>query len=158
MKNLLVRILILVPLLSNPEVISPKILSNNNKLVSNSDLTTKKIIFIYNASDNFLSVGFDFFHKIISPQTYQCSLCKITYGNVSMKDQWKEYIDGLNYDIEFLYMNNFSESHPDLKAVKAPSTFIYDGKEYYELINKEEFNAIPDLDSLIQLMNKRLIK
>ncbi len=158
MKNLLVRILILVPLVSNPETVNPKFFYENNKQGSIPETMNKKIIFIYNASDDFLSVGFDFFHKIISPNTYQCSLCKITYGNVSMKDQWKEYIDGLNYDVEFLYMNNFSQFHPELKALKVPTAFIFDGEKYEELITREEFNSLIDLDSLIRIMNERGIK
>ena len=30
-----------------------------------------KLIFIYNASNDYLSVAFDFTHKIVSPKTYQ---------------------------------------------------------------------------------------
>ena len=46
----------------------------------------KKIIFIYNADDSFSSKAIDFIHKIVNPETYQCSLCTLTYGNVSMKN------------------------------------------------------------------------
>ena len=65
-----------------------------------------KLIFIYNASNDYLSVAFDFTHKIISPKTYQCSLCKVTYGAFKMHKKWEEYLDSINLEVVFLYKNN----------------------------------------------------
>ena len=156
MKRLLFRILILVPLLSNPETFNSKNFTSQIELAPNKDIAKDKIIFIYNASDDFLSVGFDFFHKIISPQTYQCSLCKITYGNISMKNQWRDYIQDLDYDVEFLYKNNFSQYHPNLQLIDVPSAFTSDGRVYTQIISKKEFNSLSDLDALIELINEKI--
>ena len=156
MKHLLFRILILAPLFSNAETVNSKNFTSAIELKPHKDIVINKIIFVYNASDDFLSVGFDFFHKIISPQTYQCSLCKITYGNISMKNHWKEYIQDLDYDVEFLYKNNFSQYHPNLQLIDVPSAFISDGRSYRQIISKKEFNSLTDLDSLIELMNEKI--
>ena len=156
MKRLFFRILILVPLLSNPETFNSKNFTSQIELAPNKDIAKDKIIFVYNASDDFLSVGFDFFHKIISPQTYQCSLCKITYGNISMKNQWRDYIQDLDYDVEFLYKNNFSQYHPNLQLIDVPSAFTSDGRVYTQIISKKEFNSLSDLDALIELINEKI--
>jgi len=130
-------------------------LSNNN---SNEILKKEKLIFIYNASDDLISVSFDFIHKIVSPSTYQCSLCKITYGNVSMHNKWKEYIANSNYDFEFLYKNNYLEYHKDLNIKDFPVAYKYNGNSYDIFISKQEFNLCNDLDNLIQVVNQKLNK
>ena len=130
-------------------------LSNNN---SNEGLQKEKLIFIYNASDDLISVSFDFIHKIVSPSTYQCSLCKITYGNISMHNKWKEYIYNSNYDFEFLYKNNYMEYHEDLSIEELPVSYKYDGNSYEVFISKNEFDLCDNLDDLINLMNRKAIK
>ena len=130
-------------------------LSNDN---SDEAFEKEKLIFIYNASDDLISVSFDFIHKIVSPSTYQCSLCKITYGNVSMHNKWKEYIYDSNYDFEFLYKNNYLEYHKDLKIENFPVAYKYNGNSYDIFISKEEFDSYNDLDSLIQIVSQKLNK
>tara|TARA_B100001029_G_C14810257_1_gene311932 strand:+ start:102 stop:512 length:411 start_codon:yes stop_codon:yes gene_type:complete len=130
-------------------------LSNDN---SDEAFEKEKLIFIYNASDDLISVSFDFIHKIVSPSTYQCSLCKITYGNVSMHNKWKEYIYNSNYDFEFLYKNNYLEYHKDLKIENFPVAYKYNGNSYDIFISKEEFDSYNDLDSLIQIVSQKLNK
>ena len=130
-------------------------LSNNN---SDEASKKEKLIFIYNASDDLVSVSLDFVHKILSPSTYQCSLCKITYGNVSMRNKWKKYIYNSNYDFEFLYKNNYLEYHKDLKIENFPVAYKYNGNSYDIFISKEEFDSCDDLDSLIQIVNQKLNK
>ena len=130
-------------------------LSNNN---SDEASKKEKLIFIYNASDDLVSVSLDFVHKILSPSTYQCSLCKITYGNVSMHNKWKIYISNSNYDFEFLYKNNYLEYHKDLKIENFPVAYKYNGDSYDIFISKEEFDSCNDLDSLIQIVDQKLNK
>ena len=85
--------IILISLLSGNEALDNKMSASNQK---------NKLIFIYNASNDYLSVAFDFTHKIISPKTYQCSLCQVTYGAFTMHNEWKEYLDSMNFEIIFL--------------------------------------------------------
>jgi len=61
----------------------------------------KKIIFVYNANSGFFSSLKDTIHKTISPDTYQCNLCQVTFGAFNMKDEWKEFIEKLPYEIDF---------------------------------------------------------
>ena len=119
-------------------------------------LQNEQLIFIYNASDDFISVSFDFIHKIVSPSTYQCSLCKVTYGNVSMHKKWKEYINSYPFDIKFLYKNNYIKYYKDLEIDKFPVAYKYDGNSYQLFISKEEFDLCDDLDDLIEIMNKKI--
>ena len=38
-----------------------------------------KLIFVYNAGSGKLNALFDMAHKIVSPTTYECSLCALTH-------------------------------------------------------------------------------
>ena len=128
---------------------------NETNLQVKKEFQNEQLIFIYNASDTFLSVSFDFIHKIISPSTYQCSLCKVTYGNVSMRKEWKRYINSCPFSIEFLYKNNYLKYHKDLKAPEFPIAYKYDGNSYTVFISKEEFDLCNDLDDLIRMITRK---
>ena len=43
------------------------------------------LIFVYNANGGFFNGFSDYIHKLVSPKTYECSLCAITYDNLGMK-------------------------------------------------------------------------
>ena len=49
----------------------------------------KTLIFVYNANAGLFNMMSDYAHKIISPETYECNLCALTYGNLGMKQKWK---------------------------------------------------------------------
>ena len=132
-------------------------LANNNSL-NKSSAYPEKIIFIYNASDDLLSVSFDFIHKIASPSTYQCSLCKVTYGNFSMHEEWESYIEALPFEVEFLYKNNYLEFHEDLISKEFPVAYKYDGDSYEVLISQQEFDLCNDLNDLMDIMNQKVIQ
>ena len=49
----------------------------------------QRLIFVYNADGGRLAGLQDMFHKILSPATYSCSLCAVTYGATSMRPEWQ---------------------------------------------------------------------
>jgi len=51
-----------------------------------------KLIFVYNADSGLLNAMKDWAHKIVSPETYPCSLCALTYDNLGMRRPWREFI------------------------------------------------------------------
>jgi len=46
-----------------------------------------RLIFVYNAESGTMNSAIDFAHKMLSPETYECNLCRITYGNFAMKKE-----------------------------------------------------------------------
>ena len=62
--------------------------------------TTKPtLLFVYNADSGLLNSAKDYVHKIISPKTYECNLCAVTFGNFGIKNEWKRFVDSLNYSV-----------------------------------------------------------
>ena len=56
-----------------------------------------ELIFIYNAKSGVVNELIDFAHKIVSPETYDCNLCAISYGAFAMKKKWSTYIETLPF-------------------------------------------------------------
>lgn len=81
-----------------------------------------KLIFVYNADSGVFNLMTDIAHKIFSPQTYACNLCAITHSNFGMKKEWKEYLESLDEELEFLHADEFKEKYP-LEKVELPAIF-----------------------------------
>jgi hypothetical protein len=77
----------------------------------------KELIFIYNAKSDLFSKATDFAHKLLSPQTYNCSLCAITYGNFSVHKEWADFVSSLEIPVHFLYKNDFEALYPEEKEI-----------------------------------------
>lgn len=68
------------------------------------------LLFIYNANSGTLNGLFDLIHKSISPKTYPCDLCAITYDLKGMLPTWKEYTNKLPYKILFLHKDELKKN------------------------------------------------
>lgn len=75
-----------------------------------------RLLFVYNADGGAASALMDAVHKIVSPQTYACSLCFITYGAVSMRREWNDYVSRLPFAAEFLHRDEFHAAYPGLQV------------------------------------------
>ncbi len=106
-----------------------------------------KLLFVYNANSGF-SIVKDFFHKMLKPETYPCNLCGLTYGNFSMKKEWKEFIENLEVPVEFLHRNQFMKRF-NLKDVRFPSAFIEGDSKIILLISDDEINRLQSLKELV---------
>ena len=111
---------------------------------------SKKIIFIYNSQSGLNNAMIDFFHKIISPKSYECNLCALTYNNIVKKKKWIKYLNSINRKIFFLYKDHLKEL--DLpKNTKLPAVF---NEKNQLLINSNQINECKKLEELINLVKQ----
>ena len=134
-------------------MLSYTLMKNNNGSIDGDQL-----IFIYKANSGPSSQILDFIHKIASPETYECNLCKLTYGNFSMKDSWSVYIDSIDIPVVFHYEDTIENESKDIKEALKPCVFIKQGNETKEILNYKEINKCKNLDQLIQLLDAKLKK
>ena len=113
-----------------------------------------ELIFIYNTKSGVINELIDFAHKIVSPETYDCNLCAISYGAFSMKKKWSTYIETLPFKSTFTYKDKFSKN--GYSNIKFPSVFIRSNEKLDEIISATEINEIKNLDQLIGLLNHKL--
>ncbi|MEJ7610614.1 MAG: hypothetical protein WKF88_05480 [Ferruginibacter sp.] len=113
-----------------------------------------QLIFVYNANSDLLSTVTDFAHKILSPSTYQCRLCALTYGNVSIKQEWKFFVESLPIKTVFLHKDEF-ETQYKIQPV-LPAVFIAINGAINEVITKKETESCQTLKELKKLVTKKL--
>lgn len=116
----------------------------------------KEIIFVYNANSDLFSTLSDFAHKLFFPSTYPCSLCQLTYGNISIKERWATYLDSLPYTKTFLHKDEASEIEATFMDELPVILIKTQEQEVETLMNTRELNQSPTLDDLIDTLGKRL--
>lgn len=114
----------------------------------------EQLLFVYNANSDLFSSVADFAHKILSPSTYLCQLCALTYGNFSIKQQWKSFIENLGMSAAFLHKDEFQKQYPLQPAL--PAVFIEINGKIQEIISSKEINACRTLEDLKFLITEKI--
>lgn len=115
----------------------------------------EKLIFVYNAKSGLFHKLSDFAHKIISPATYSCQLCMLTHGDFGMKNQWREFLEGLPLAVEFLYKDQLAQNE-SLARIACPAIIHEIDSQRTLLVDAEAINACSELQELIQLIRRRI--
>lgn len=117
-----------------------------------------RLVLVYNAEEGLLAGVMDSVHKLVSPSTYPCQLCAVTYGLTSMKREWRAFLDGLGMDVLFHHRPDFRRAFPAAADWPLPLVAIeLDGK-LAPLVTADDFAQIPDLPTLIRVMRERLAR
>jgi hypothetical protein len=116
---------------------------------------TDKLVFVYNADSGFFNLLADMAHKMVSPETYNCQLCMLTHGHVGMREQWKEYLESIDAELEFLHRDEFLKSYGQHSAA-LPALFLVRGGEAELFMSEAEINRCETLDALIMQLDNRL--
>jgi hypothetical protein len=113
------------------------------------------LLFVYNADSGTLEAVKDYLHKITSPSNYQCRLCAVTYGNVGMKKEWREFLDQLPIGSEFIHRDEFRERYPSRKD-SFPAVFLRKEERLDSLITSEMMERVDSLEGLMDLVGKEV--
>lgn len=115
---------------------------------------SRKLQFVYNAKTGLFNKLTDFAHKAISPATYNCNLCALTYGTFTMKQEWADYVKQLPLEVEFVYRDEWKHraAHRDYPLVALQSG----EKEAEVLLGAEQLNKLKNLQELKQAIQAAL--
>ena len=119
-------------------------------------MTKNKLIFVYNADSSVFSQVSDAVKKIVTPIKYECNLCMVTYGALSMKDEWREFLDALPFEKEFLHRDEFQKQYPELESTKLPAIFISQNNSLTPLVSADEINIQKDIIGLKNIINGKI--
>lgn len=117
-----------------------------------------KLIFIYNADSGLGNMLLDGAHKILSPSTYECSLCSLTFGAFSEKSEWKKFREGNHVKMEFLHKDEFRKQYASKFGHKFtfPIVLAQTNEEFEVFISTEELNNFEKEKDLIRLIQTRV--
>ena len=118
----------------------------------------QKLIFVYNARSGKRNALLDTVHKVLSPSTYECNLCDITFGLFSEKVHWKEFRKNASVEMEFIHKDEFERDYASKFGhnFSFPIVLAAAAGQLEVLINTEELNALDDVNGLISLVETRL--
>ncbi|MBI2463388.1 hypothetical protein HYV57_00330 [Candidatus Peregrinibacteria bacterium] len=117
-----------------------------------------RLLFVYNADSGLFNQLTDYAHKIISPATYSCNLCKLTYSNFSIQRGWKNFLNSLHAEKAFLHRDEFAARYPKLADTPLPAIFSFKQGIPALLLSDETINNVKSLDDLQHLLNDKINK
>nr|WP_298930633.1 hypothetical protein [uncultured Erythrobacter sp.] len=115
-----------------------------------------RLLIVYNADGGILNTLLHAVHKQFAPGSYPCSLCALTYGPVSMRGEWRRFLDRLPMEAVFHHRDDFAAAYPghrhDLPAIliAAPDNGLR------SLIGAEQLDAMDSLSDLMAGMEYQL--
>ncbi len=119
-------------------------------------MKAEKLIFVYNADDGVLNSIMDAAHKLFAPSTYQCALCVITHGALTMRSEWKEYMSNLPYETRFYYRDSFRKDWPTVNADMPAIFFQTKEGKLSLLVPKEDLESISSVAQLAAILGRRM--
>jgi len=114
-----------------------------------------KLLFIYNANSGKLNTLLDAGHKLISPSTYKCSLCALTYGTFTEKNTWKAFRAESHFNMEFYHKDEFEEKFPSVKILY-PTILKYEDNQLSTVLNTDVLNEISNIETLIERLKSSI--
>jgi hypothetical protein len=116
-----------------------------------------RLIFVYNASSGLRNALVDGAHKVLSPDTYQCNLCDLTYGVFKEKNAWKKFRQEGKFKLEFLHRDEFKKQYASKFGHKFvfPIVLIAVNDELQVFISTIELNKLESTEALIDLIKER---
>ena len=116
-----------------------------------------EILFVYNVDLTPFALLSDFVHRIVSPETYPCRLCDLTYDRFTMKGEWKRFVASLPADCAFELRDRFQRKYPAHAEVPLPAIFRRTAQGRLDtLLSADEINRATTLASLRRLVTSAL--
>lgn len=117
-------------------------------------MSNQQLIFVYNAGSGLFNGFSDFAHKVLSPSTYQCSLCALTFGNFSMKQEWKLFIETLTVKTVFLHKDEFLNQYKI--DTDFPAAFMVENGTVNSFLSKDQIEECKTLQQLKDIISSKL--
>ena len=117
--------------------------------------STSSLVLAYNADSGFFNAVTDLAHKALSPQTYQCNLCALTYSTFRMRRDWKVFLETLEMELQFLHADEL-KSRYGVSGVPLPAVFRKEGAGLELLIGADSIDECQTIDELKQLVRDSL--
>ena len=115
-----------------------------------------KLVIVYNANAGLLAGAMDSIHKLVAPATYPCKLCALTYGLLSMRGEWRRFLNGVGVETIFHHRPDFRTAFPAAADWPLPLIAVADEGEIKQLVSAADLERIADLPALMELVRKRL--
>jgi len=90
-----------------------------------SKYTAGHLVFVYNADSGMLNLVKDIAHKLLSPSTYPCSLCDLTYSAFGERKSWIRFRKTLPVSQQYLHIDEFTSQYSGSISADQSSSLQY---------------------------------
>jgi hypothetical protein len=115
-----------------------------------------RIILVYNEGSGLFDAVTGWSHKLLSPETYQCALCRVTFGLTGMLVAWKNYLERQSFPMTHLHRDEFRAQFPEQAATALPVILADRAGRTEVLLSAKEIGAAGGLLALIGRLEERL--
>ena len=109
-------------------------------------ILNQNLVVVYNAKSGGLNAVLDYVHKMVSPETYDCNLCKLTYDNFGQIREWNDFLRFLNISVDYYYKDHLTQIGMD-PEMDLPAIFLNNNNL---LLGAREINSFKTLEELIE--------
>lgn len=114
-----------------------------------------KLVFVYNADSGLGQSLLHLAHKWVSPETYPCTLCALTYEHAWQRPAWKDFVASLPLPVEFWHRDQWKKAQP-ASPVRLPAAFLVKDSAWQTLLSQQDFDACADLPALQEAVRSAL--
>lgn len=104
-------------------------------------------VFVYAADSGVWNAALDWVHKLVSPATYACDLCRITHGTFGRKTEWSLALARLPGEKRFLHRDEFVRLHPE-RHPEPPSVWLVEGGIWTRVLGPGDWQGIGSVAAL----------
>ncbi|NNK73898.1 MAG: GTPase [Flavobacteriaceae bacterium] len=108
-----------------------------------------KLIFVYNAKSGMIHAILDSAHKLLSPSTYACRLCALTFDTFSEKKAWKAFQKSVDMEMLFYHIDEFELQYGQ-QHFDYPIVLQDDSSGLRPIITDKMFDNIKSTEELIE--------
>ena len=122
------------------------------------EFTEGALVFIWNADSGLHNSLMDSLHKALSPQTYSCKLCQLTFGITGPKARWTKFLGTLGRLVECYHRDEFRQTpvSRQFPGLELPAVLTCASEKWQILMSRDEILKIADLDGLLSELKKRI--
>jgi hypothetical protein len=113
-----------------------------------------KLVFVYNAEAGLVHGIMDSIHKLVSPATYKCDLCAITYGLTRMKEDWRAWLERSGWPVQFFHRSDFRQAWPGVN-VQLPAILVQENGALSVLVSATELAHIDNVGQLVTVLENK---
>ncbi len=109
------------------------------------------LIFVYNANSGHFNALLDSAHKMLSPSTYDCKLCDLTYGTFREKEEWERFRESVDIPLTFLHKDEFLKAYKSkwLPKYTFPAVLLEAEGALEMVISSTTFDVLNSIEELI---------
>ena len=113
------------------------------------------LVFVYNANSGKFNSLLDAGHKLLSPKTYACNLCALTFGVFSEQAAWKAFRTESSTTMEFYHKDEFEVKFPKV-MISYPAILKRENEEFTMLFDSKSLEIITSLEDLIKQLKSKM--